>query len=158
MIIHVFFAWLKLLLWKVFDFDSKKNEAKQKETNFSKGKGKGNVSKKITSGSNWTQKCTLKQTRLLCIRVAHGLPPWKIVWVMFFNWVLIRHNIFWEIEHFKGNVKKQNHLRKQLDTIVYPQTNHTIVYHDHSCFFLLGWNYSFGKPLVLIPRKMKLNN
>ena len=29
------------------------------------------------------------------------------------------------------------HLRKQLDTIVYPQTNHTIVDHDHSCFF--GW-------------------
>ena len=76
---------------------------------------------------------------------------------MFFNWVLIKHHIFWEIEHFKGNVKKQNHLRKQLDTIVYPQTNHTIVYHDHSRFFLLGWNYSFGKPLVLIPRKMKLN-
>ena len=41
-----------------------------------------------------------KQTTLLCIRVAHGLPPWKIVWVMFFNWVLIRHHIFWEIGHF----------------------------------------------------------
>ena len=100
-----------------------------------------------------------KQTILLCIRVAHGLPPWKIVCVMFFNWVLLRHHIFWEMEHFwefyiketnwenkksfskgkcKGNVKKQNHLRKQLDTIVYPQTNHTIVYHDHSCFFCLA--------------------
>ena len=62
-----FFAWLKLLLWKAFDFDSKKNEAKQKETNFSKGKGKGNA--------------------------------WK-----------------------------KKHLRKQLDTIVYPQTSQTIVY------------------------------
>ena len=31
--------------------------------------------------------------------------------------------------------KKKHNLRKQLDTIVYPQTNHTIVYHDHSCFF-----------------------
>ena len=41
-----------------------------------------------------------KQTTLLCIRVAHGLPPWKIVWVMFFNWVLIRHHIFWELGHF----------------------------------------------------------
>ena len=97
-----------------------------------------------------------KQTTLFCIRVAHGLPPWKIVWVMFFNWVLIRHHIFWETGHFwefqmketkkeidwkentlaskgkgKGNdwKKTKNHdLRKQLDTIVYPQTNHTIVY------------------------------
>ena len=37
-----FFAWLRLILWKAFGFDSKKNEAKQRETNFSKGKGKGN--------------------------------------------------------------------------------------------------------------------
>ena len=36
-------------------------------------------------------------------------------------------------ENVKGMVeKKQNHLRKQLDTIVYPQTNHTIVYHGCS--------------------------
>ena len=31
MIIHVFFAWLKLILWKAFGFDSKKNEAKSKK-------------------------------------------------------------------------------------------------------------------------------
>ena len=35
-------------------------------------------------------------------------------------------------------VEKKHNLRKQLDTIVYPQTNHTIVYHDHSCAFF-GW-------------------
>ena len=97
-----------------------------------------------------------KQTTLFCIRVAHGLPSWKIVWVMCFNWVLIRHHIFWETDHFwefqmketkkginwkentlaskrkgKGNDwknQKKHNLRKQLDTIVYPQTNHTIVY------------------------------
>ena len=89
-------------------------------------------------------------------QVAHGLPPWKIVWMMFFNWVLIRYHIFWKIDHFwefqmkeikkginwkentlasKKKVKeiieknqKKHNLRKQLDTIVYPQTNHTIVY------------------------------
>ena len=89
-----------------------------------------------------------KQTTLLCIRVAHGLPPWKIVWVMFFNWVLIRHHIFWETGHFwefqmketekeinwkenilaskgkgKGNDWKKQKIMasgKQLDTIVYP--------------------------------------
>ena len=29
--------------------------------------------------------------------------PWKIVWVMFLNWVFIKaslHHIFWEIVHF----------------------------------------------------------
>ena len=31
---------------------------------------------------------------LLKIRVAHGLPPWKIVWVLIFSWVLKRHPIF----------------------------------------------------------------
>ena len=41
-----------------------------------------------------------KQTILFCIRVAHGLLPWKIVWVMFFNWVLIRYHIFWKIGYF----------------------------------------------------------
>ena len=90
-----------------------------------------------------------KQTTLLCIRVAHGLPPWKVVWVMFFNWVLIRHHIFWEAGHFwefqmketkkvikyiikrknfskgkgKGNDWKKQKIMtsgKQLDTIVYP--------------------------------------
>ena len=41
----------------------------------------------------------------------------------------------------KGNDWKnqKNHdPGKQLDTIVYPQTNHTIAYHDHSCFFCLA--------------------
>ena len=34
----------------------------------------------------------LKQTILLWIRVAHGLPPCKIVWVMFSYWALINLN------------------------------------------------------------------
>ena len=38
-------------------------------------------------------------------------------------------------EKEKEMVEKKHNLRKQLDTIVYPQTNHTSVYHDHSCFF-----------------------
>ena len=41
-----------------------------------------------------------KQTTLLWIRVAHGLPPGKIVWMMFFNWALIRHHMLWDIGHF----------------------------------------------------------
>ena len=83
-------------------------------------------------------------------------PLEKLFEWCFFNWVLIRHHIFWETGNFwefqmketkkeinwkentlaskgkgKGNdwKKTKNHdLRKQLDTIVYPQTNHTIVY------------------------------
>ena len=31
-------------------------------------------------------------------------------------------------EKVKEMIAKKNHLRKQQDTIVYPQTNHTIVY------------------------------
>ena len=50
-------------------------------------------------------------------------------------------------EKEKEMVEKKHNLRKQLDTIVYPQTNHTIVYHDHSCFFawlkLILWK-AFG--------------
>ena len=37
------------------------------------------------------------------------------------------------------------HLRKKLDTIVYPQTNHTIVYPDHSCFFFAWQKLIFWK-------------
>ena len=38
---------------------------------------------------------------LLWIRVAHGLPPRKILWVMFvFIWVSIRHHISWENSAF----------------------------------------------------------
>ena len=33
---------------------------------------------------------------------------------------------------------EKNNLRKQLDTIAYPQTNQTIVDHDHSWFFWLA--------------------
>ena len=44
-------------------------------------------------------------------------------------------------------VEKKHNARKQLDTIVYPQTNHTIVYPGHSCFFswlkLILWK-AFG--------------
>ena len=40
-----------------------------------------------------------------------------------------------------GNATK-NQLRKQLDTIVYPQTNHTIVYHDHIHFKLLSIDFN----------------
>ena len=89
-----------------------------------------------------------KQTTLFCIMVAHGLAPWKIVCEIFFNWVLIRHHIFWEIGHFwefqmkeikkeidwkenilaskgKGNNWKKKNQKimisgKQLDTIMYP--------------------------------------
>ena len=79
-------------------------------------------------------------------------PLEKLFEWWFFNWVLIRHHIFGEPVHFwwfqmkeinseslgskrktlaKEQVKRlfeKNHTRKQLDTIVYPQTNHTIVY------------------------------
>ena len=41
-------------------------------------------------------------------------------------------------EKGKEMVEKKHNLRKQLDTIVYPQTNNTNVHQDHSCFFLLG--------------------
>ena len=41
-------------------------------------------------------------------------------------------------EKGKEMLEKKYNLRKQLDTIVYPQTNHTIVYQDHSCFFCLA--------------------
>ena len=40
-----------------------------------------------------------KQTYYCEIRVAHGLPPWKIVWMLFFVGGLIRHHIFLEIAH-----------------------------------------------------------
>ena len=50
-------------------------------------------------------------------------------------------------EKGKEMLEKKYNLRKQLDTIVYPQTNHTIVYQDHSCFFawlkLILWK-AFG--------------
>ena len=62
-----------------------------------------------------------KQTTLFYIMVAHGLPPWKIIYVIFFNWVLIRHHIFWEIGHFweiqmkKINWKENTLVRKGKD-------------------------------------------
>ena len=78
---------------------------------------------------------------------------------MFYKLVLVRYHIFWEIGHFwefqikeinwenkgkkalaKEKVKglfEKTQLKKQLDTIVDPQNKHTIVDHDHSCFF--GW-------------------
>ena len=92
-----------------------------------------------------------KQTTLLCIRVAHGLPPWKIVWVMFFNWVLIRHHIFWEtgrfwefqmketkkvINYIKGKtlakekIKKRKWLKKSKNMTSGKQQD-TIVYHPN---------------------------
>ena len=112
-----------------------------------------------------------KQTTLFCIMVAHGLPPWKIVCVMFFNWVLIRHHIFWEIGHFweiqikeikkeinwkentlarKGKGKENNwkkksknhDLRKQLDTIVYPPNK------PHYCVSGLLMDYPLEKLFV----------
>ena len=45
---------------------------------------------------------------------------------------------------------EKNNLRKQLDTIAYPQTNQTIVDHDHSWFFWLAETNPCGKPLVSI--------
>jgi len=59
-----FFAWLKLILWKAFGFDSKKNKAKiprkiklsKRKQTLAKEKEKEIVEKKtITSGSSWTQ-------------------------------------------------------------------------------------------------------
>ena len=32
----------------------------------------------------------------------HEVPPWKIVWMLFFNKGLIRHPIIWETLHFKA--------------------------------------------------------
>ena len=32
--------------------------------------------------------------------------PWKIVWVMFFNWVLIRRHIFWETDFWEFQMKE----------------------------------------------------
>ena len=47
---------------------------------------------------------------LLTIKVTHGLPPWKIVWVLFLSAVLIGHPICWEIRHV-GNSQRME-LRK----------------------------------------------
>ena len=167
----MFFNWVLIrhhIFWETghfweFQMKETKKEINWKENTLaSKGKGKGNDWK--NQKKSWPRKAAghnsvpSKQTTLFCIRVAHGLPSWKIVWVMFFNWVLIRHHIFWETGHFwefqmketkkeinwkenalaskgkgKGNdwTNQKNHdLRKQLDTIVYPQTNHTILYLD----------------------------
>ena len=91
---------------------------------------------------------------LLWIRVAHGLPPWKIVWMLFFVGGLIRHHIFLEIAHlWEFQVKETKRVkekklwqrkrereclkkirpRKQLDTTVDPQNKHTIV--DQGCWW-----------------------
>ena len=91
---------------------------------------------------------------LLWIRVAHGLPPWKIVWMLFFVGGLIRHHIFLEIAHlWEFQVKETKRVkekklwqrkrereclkkirpRKQLDTMVDPQNKHTIV--DQGCWW-----------------------
>ena len=62
-----------------------------KEKSFGKGKGQKEWLIFFTSGSSWTHKRTTTTNILLRIRVAHGLLPWKIVWVLFFNLVLKRH-------------------------------------------------------------------
>jgi len=49
----------------------------------------------------------------LRIKVAHGLLPWKIVWVLFLNWVLIWHPIFWEIKHFENSKRMELIKRKR---------------------------------------------
>ena len=108
-----FFNWVLIrhhIFWETghfweFQMKETKKEIDWKENTLaSKGKGKGNDWK--TSKNHDLRKAAghnsvpSKQTTLFCIRVAHGLPPWKIVWVMCFNWVLIRHHIFWETGHF----------------------------------------------------------
>ena len=109
----MFFNWVLIrhhIFWETghfweFQMKETKKEINWKENTLaSKGKGKGNDWKnqkkhdlRKAAGHNSVPS---KQTTLFCIRVAHGLPPWKIVWVMFFNWVLIRHHIFWETGHF----------------------------------------------------------
>jgi len=56
----LFFSWVLIrhhIFWEIghfWEFQMKETK-KVKEKSFSKGKGKGNVWKKITSGSSWTQ-------------------------------------------------------------------------------------------------------
>ena len=109
----MFFNWVLIrhhIFWETGHFwefqmkETKKGINWKENTLASKGKGKGNDWKnqknhnlRKAAGHNSVPS---KQTTLFCITVAQGLPPWKIVWVMFFNWVLIRHHIFWETNHF----------------------------------------------------------
>ena len=74
MIIHVFFAWLKLILWKAFGFDSKKMKLSKRKQTLAKEKEKEMVEKKHNLRKQ-LDTIVYPQTRLLCIRVAHGLPP-----------------------------------------------------------------------------------
>ena len=48
------------------------------------------------------QQGTMETITLLRIWVTHGVPPWKIVWELFFDKGLIRHLITWETLHFQG--------------------------------------------------------
>ena len=112
-------------LEKLFDFVSKKNGAKkvkQRKVYISKGKGKERMILLIFHLRQQLGTIVGPKTNILLrIRVAHGLPPWKIVGVLFFNWVLARHHIFWEIGHFwefrmkqTKKVKKNNFLLGEL--------------------------------------------
>ena len=88
-----------LAIGQFWEFQVKGTKEVKENQTFSKGKGKGNVWKNYAPGSSWTQWWTPKTNILLWIRVAHGLPPWKIVWMLFFVGGLIRHHIFLEIAH-----------------------------------------------------------
>ena len=52
--------------------------------------------------SCWAQKSTIQTFILLSNWATHGVPPWKIVWVLFFNKGLIRHLIIWKALLFKA--------------------------------------------------------
>ena len=52
--------------------------------------------------SCWAQKSTIQTFILLSKSATHGVPPWKIVWMLFFKKGLIRHLIIWKTLHFKA--------------------------------------------------------
>ena len=60
-----------------------KETKKVKETTLAKEKVKDMFEKKTPQEAAGHNSGRLKQTILLWIRVAHGLPPRKIAWVMF---------------------------------------------------------------------------
>ena len=55
----------------------------------------------FTPKSWCSQKSTIQTIILLSNWATHEVPPWKIVWMLFFNKGLIRHLIIWETLRFK---------------------------------------------------------
>ena len=50
--------------------------------------------------SCWAQQSTIQTFIWLSNSATHGVPPWKIVWKLFFNKGLKRHLIIWKTLHF----------------------------------------------------------